>query len=160
MSFRIIKILIVSGVSLYFGVVVLNNLTDYDSNFTLVQHVLTMDTVYPNCPLLWRSIHSHWVHSIFYGLIIFWEASVATLTGIGSIRLVKTLNQRESQFNQSKKTAAIGLALGFMLALLVFLSIGSEWFLMWQSTQWNGVTAGTRLLGLCGVSLLILLQPD
>jgi predicted small integral membrane protein len=44
--------------------------------------------------------------------------------------------------------------------LVAFLSIGAEWFLMWQSHVWNGQEAAFRTFAVVGIVLLILLQPD
>jgi predicted small integral membrane protein len=44
--------------------------------------------------------------------------------------------------------------------LVAFLSIGAEWFLMWQSRIWNGQEAAFRMFTVVGLVLLILIQPD
>jgi predicted small integral membrane protein len=40
------------------------------------------------------------------------------------------------------------------------MTVGGEWFLMWQSRIWNGQDAAFRLFAFMGVSLLFLNQPD
>jgi predicted small integral membrane protein len=44
--------------------------------------------------------------------------------------------------------------------LVAFLSIGGEWFLMWQSKMWNGQDAAFRMFAVVGVVLLLVAQPD
>ena len=39
-----------------------------------------------------------------------------------------------------------GLALGFLLWQVGFMSIGGEWFGMWQSKDWNGVPSAFRFV--------------
>jgi predicted small integral membrane protein len=44
--------------------------------------------------------------------------------------------------------------------LVAFLSVGAEWFLMWQSHTWNGQEAAFRNFVIVGMVLLVILQPD
>ena len=44
---RLAKTVLVFGIALYTTLIVLNNLTDYDSNYQFVRHVLLMDSTFP-----------------------------------------------------------------------------------------------------------------
>jgi predicted small integral membrane protein len=44
--------------------------------------------------------------------------------------------------------------------LVAVLSVGAEWFLMWQSKTWNGQEAAFRMFTVVGIVLLIVVQPD
>ena len=44
---RTTKILLLAGLGLFYALVVFNNLTDFDSNYQFVRHVLSMDTTFP-----------------------------------------------------------------------------------------------------------------
>ena len=55
---RVAKILLVATIGLYLSIVLLNNLTDYGSNYLVVQHVMAMDTTFPANAGMWRAIHS------------------------------------------------------------------------------------------------------
>jgi predicted small integral membrane protein len=44
--------------------------------------------------------------------------------------------------------------------LVAFLSVGAEWFLMWQSKTWNGQEAAARMFEVVGIVLLYLAIPD
>ncbi len=44
--------------------------------------------------------------------------------------------------------------------LVAFLSVGGEWFLMWQSKTWNGQDAAFRMFMVVGLVLLLIAQPD
>jgi predicted small integral membrane protein len=46
-----------------------------------------------------------------------------------------------------------------LLWLVAFLTIGGEWFLMWQSHIWNGQEEAFRNFAVVGLVLLILMQP-
>jgi predicted small integral membrane protein len=43
---------------------------------------------------------------------------------------------------------------------VAFLSVGGEWFLMWQSKNWNGQDAAFRMFTVVGIVLLFLVQQD
>ena len=40
-----------------------------------------------------------------------------------------------------------------------FMAIGGEWFVMWQSSDWNGLDAALRVFLLSGVVLLVTHLP-
>jgi predicted small integral membrane protein len=44
--------------------------------------------------------------------------------------------------------------------LVAFLTVGGEWFLMWQSKIWNGQEAAFRMFTTIGIVLILLTQPD
>jgi len=44
--------------------------------------------------------------------------------------------------------------------LVAFLTIGGEWFLMWQSRAWNGQEAAFRMVAAPGMVLLVIAQPE
>jgi predicted small integral membrane protein len=54
----------------------------------------------------------------------------------------------------------IALTLSLLMWLLAFLTVGAEWFLMWQSHVWNGQEAAFRMFAVVGIVLLILLSPE
>jgi len=44
---RAAKVSLVVGVAIFYTFVVFNNLTDYDSNYQFIRHVLMMDSTFP-----------------------------------------------------------------------------------------------------------------
>lgn len=156
---RLSKIIIVGAIALYAALVAFNNITDYNSNFVLVQHVLTMDTTFPDNKGLWRAIESPLIHHLVYGFIIVAEIAIAGLCAAGSVRLYQNIKQ-PAAFNQAKRLAILGLTLGLMLWFTGFMTIGGEWFLMWQSDVANGQQAAFRLVMMMSVALIYLTQPD
>ena len=54
--------------------------------------------------------------------------------------------------------ATLGLAL--LMWLVAFLSVGGEWFPMWQSRTSNGQGAAFRMFAVIGIVLLLLALPD
>jgi predicted small integral membrane protein len=89
---RCCKIAFVASVALFATLAVFNNITDYDSNFAFVQHVLMMGTTFPNNKGMWRAIRSPLLHHAAYSLIIMVEVMVALLCWAGTAELLKASN--------------------------------------------------------------------
>ena len=160
MMLRISKIALVLAVALFYSLVVFNNITDYDSNFQFVRHVLMMDTTFPGNRGLWRALNAPAWHTVFYLSIIGWEALTMILCWWGGLCLAKTFRSPAAEFHQAKRVAIVGLTLGLLMWLVAFLCVGGEWFLMWQSKTWNGQEAAFRMFTVLGIALLLVAQPD
>ena len=78
----------------------------------------------------------------------------------GVVRLVRALRTPAAEFNLMKRVAVMALALSMLMWLVAFLTIGAEWFLMWQSHTWNGQEPAFRMFAVVGLVLLIVIQPD
>ena len=156
---RISKVTLVWAVAFFASLVVFNNLTDYDSNYRFVNHVLKMDTTFPDNGGMWRAIDSPFLYHAFYNFLIFVETAIAVLCWLGGFRLFRSIKDSD-RFNEAKGIAILGLTLGFILWFSGFITIGGEWFLMWQSDVWNGQQAAFRLVVVIGITLLYLIQPD
>ena len=157
---RSAKLLLLAGIALFHTLVVFNNLTDFDSNYQFVRHVLMMDSTFPGNHGLWRALQSPAVHLTFYVSIIAWEFVTAVLLWWALAKLFRSLRGSSAEFNAGKRVAIMALALSMLMWLVAFLTVGAEWFLMWQSHNWNGQEAAFRMLVVVGLVLLILLQPD
>jgi len=157
---RVAKVLLLSGIALYYSLVVFNNLTDFDSNFQFVRHVLAMDTTFPGNYGMGRALTSPTMDLVFYLSIIAWEIMTALLLWWGVARLAVALRLGASAFNAAKRVAVAALTLGLTMWLVAFLSVGGEWFLMWQSHVWSGEETAFRMFAVNGLVLLILVQPD
>ena len=160
MTLRVAKVLLVFAVALLYSFVVLNNTTDYNSNFQFIRHVLMMDSTFPGNRGMWRAMNSPVWHTIFYISIIAWETTTMILGWWGGLRLARAWRKPAVAFNQAKDFAIAALALSLLMWLVAFLSIGGEWFLMWQSKTWNGQDAAFRMFTVVGIILLLLAQPD
>jgi len=109
---------------------------------------------------MWRAIHSPAIHLVFYLSIIAWEIANTLLLWWGAVRLVRALRLPASAFNAAKGVPVAALTLSLLMWLVAFLTVGGEWFLMWQSPNWNGQQAAFRMFTVVGLVLLILLHPD
>ena len=160
MTLRIAKMLLVFAVAVFYSFVVLNNTTDYESNYQFVRHVLMMDSTFPGNRGMWRAMNSPVWHTLFYVSIIAWETFTMILCWWGAVKLARALRGTAEAFNQAKRVAIAALTCALLMWLVAFLSVGGEWFLMWQSHTWNGQEAAFRMFAVVGLVLLITLQPD
>lgn len=157
---RYSKIGLVAAVCFFLFLVVLNNLTDYRSNYLFVENVLNMSTTFEGNQLMWRRIESPVIHHLFYWGIIVWEAAAMVLCGWGSWLLWKHREAEASRFQRAKGVAVAGLVLSLLQWFVAFISVGGEWFLMWQSPTWNGQAAAHRMFVILGIILIFLSMPE
>jgi predicted small integral membrane protein len=160
MMIRKAKLLLLSSVAFFYTLVLFNNLTDYGSNAQLVRHVLLMDTTIPGNGGMWRAISSPAVDTAFYLTIICWEAVTAVLLWWGLVRLLRAWRGPATFFNAAKSVAVLALTTSLLMWLVAFLTIGGEWFLMWQSPAWNGQEEAFRNFAVIGIVFLLVVQPD
>src|SRR6202167_4359725 len=124
MTLRMIKLILVLAVALFYSLVVFNNVTDYDSNYQFIRHVLMMDSTFPGNRGMWRAMNSPVWHGVFYWTIIVWESVTMILCWWGGWRLAKCLKGDAKAFQVSKSMAIGGLTLSLLLWLVAFLSVG------------------------------------
>jgi predicted small integral membrane protein len=159
-TLRIAKMSLVFAVALFYSLVVLNNITDYNSNYQFIRHVLMMDSTFAGNRGMWRALNQPAVHTVSYLSIIAWEAVTMILCWWGGLRLARSLRGTAGAFQSAKSVAIAALSLSLLMWLVAFLSVGGEWFLMWQSKTWNGQDAAFRMFTVIGIVLLLLAQPD
>ena len=141
---RAAKIAMVAAIAAFATLVAFGNITDYGTNFVFVQHVLSMDSVFPNAANTYRAITSPALHHAAYAIIIAAEALTAVLCWIGAFALLRQRRAPAAAFNRAKAWSIAGLTLGFLVWQFGFMTIGGEWFGMWQSAKWNGVPSAFR----------------
>lgn len=141
---RCAKAVMLVCLSAFAAVVAFNNLTDYGSNFAFVQHVLAMDTVFANSTARWRALEHPLVWHLAYWIIIASELLAAVLLGRGGLALWRARRSAAAEFARAKQSALWGVLVGFVLWFGGFMVVGGEWFLMWQSSQWNGQESAFR----------------
>ena len=66
------------------------------------------------------------------------------------------LDVKSPAFYAAKTYALAGLWAGTLLWSLAFMTIGGEWFMMWESPTWNGELAAFRMFTVNGILLLLL----
>ena len=148
------RVALVGMVALFFSLVALGNITDYDSNFAFVVHVLSMDDTFLSPTLMHRAITAPLMHHAAYVTIIAWQVATALLCWWGVVRLWLARRASGAQFDGAKGPAIVGLTAGVVLYGAGFLAVGGEWFAMWQSKDWNGQHTAHIFLMLTGLALL------
>ncbi len=157
---RLSKILLMAAIALWLALVAFGNITDYGSNWVFVQHVLAMDSIFPDAGIHYRAIHAPLLQHIAYLLIIATETLAAVLCGLGAWRLWRARSAPAALFHRAKRLAVAGLTLGLLLWLGGFMAIGGEWFGMWMSAQWNGLASAFRFVVVLLLALVHLGQRD
>lgn len=158
---RCSKAFTVLAIALYCSLVAFNNITDYNTNFLFVKHVLLMDTTFPGNTTLYRAINTPWLHHVAYIGIIALECCTAALCGLGGIRLLLERRASSAIFRSTKALSIAGLTLGFLTWHVSFMSVGGEWFGMWMSHSWNGVDSAFRIfITQLGVLIYVTLPDD
>ena len=157
---RIAKAIMVASLALFALLVTFDNLTDYDTNYTFVRHVLSMDTTFPGNALLYRRITSPTLWQAGYGLIIAGEGLTGIALAVATISLARHLRADGVRFNRAKRFTIIGAAIGFLVWFLGFMVVGGEWFSMWQWPMWNGQEAAFRFYISILAVLIFVNQPD
>jgi predicted small integral membrane protein len=156
---RLSKTAMVAAIAFFATLTAFGNVTDYGTNWAFVQHVFSMDTIYPTATIKYRAIDNHALETAGYLTIIAAEALTAILCWIGAARLL-TASADAAAFNRAKGFAVTGLTLGFLLWQVGFMSLGGEWFGMWMSQQWNGVPDAFRFFVTILMVLIYLVLPD
>ncbi len=156
---RLGKTLLTCTLALYFLFVAFNNIIDYRTNFQFVAHVLSMDSIPADAHVQWRAIRSPQVHHLAYWTIILWELATGCICALGAKRLFSKVRSKQ-QFEAAKTLPIAGLWLGLLLWALGFITIGGEWFLMWESSVWNGEASALRMFILNAFALLFLYLRD
>jgi predicted small integral membrane protein len=158
-AIRLVKTGMVASTALFALLVAYNNVADYGSNYEFVRHTLSMDTTFPGNALKGRAITSPAVWTLGYWAIIVTEAATGLVLAFAAWRLMRAW-RLPTAFNAAKQYVVIGVGLGFLLWFTGFMVVGGEWFLMWQSKQWNGQEAAFRFyMTLLAVGIFVSL-PD
>ncbi len=149
--------------ALYMFLVALGNITDYDTNFAFVQHVLSMDTTNfggdPGTGLdpdvMWRAITEPAVWTVAYIGVIIWE-SLAAIVLIAACFYWLRAFITNGTFDTARAISSIGLLMIVALFFGGFITVGGEWFQMWRSTAWNGLDPAFRNSVLAAITLVLI----
>ncbi|MCM3660912.1 DUF2165 domain-containing protein [Georgenia satyanarayanai] len=139
--------------------VVFGNITDYNSNFQFVKHVLAMDARRPDLGLSieYRAINWEWAwHAAYIGVIVV-ETFIMVACLYGAYRMVRAARLGDVDFIAAKKWPVLGLFAGLFLWFFGFQAVGGEWFAMWMNESWNGIPDAVRLCTYIATVLIILL---
>ncbi|GAN54344.1 DUF2165 family protein [Tanticharoenia sakaeratensis] len=135
---RAAKTAMVASLGIFGLLVAFNNVTDYGSNFAFVRHVLLMDTTFAGNALRWRAINAPLLWHLFYALIIACEFATGVLFCLAAWSMARAIRGDAGTFRRARSLVPVATALGFLLWFFGFSVVGGEWFVMWQSHDWNG----------------------
>jgi predicted small integral membrane protein len=158
-ALRLAKIIMAASMAVFASLVAIDNVLDYGTNYSFVEHVLSMDTTFATNTLRWRAITEPVLWHAAYWVIIVGEALTGAAYTVGTFMLIRVLRANGEAFNDAKYFVYLATALGFLVWFFGFMVIGGEWFSMWQSSQWNGQEAAFRFyVAVLGVGIFIALR--
>jgi predicted small integral membrane protein len=160
MPARLAKIAMTFGLALFAFIVTFTNITDYESNFAFVRHVLSMDTTFEGNDAMYRAIVAPSAWTAAYWAIIAAEGLTGVLFLVAGLRLLRARAAPAAVFNATKGPVHLAALVAFLLWFVGFMAIGGEWFLMWQSATWNGQEAAFRFYMTALAVLIYVNQPD
>ena len=85
---RLSKTALVAAMALFSTLAAFGNITDYGTNFAFVQHVLMMDTIFPDATIAYRAITNPVLHHAAYIAIIAAETATAIPCWIGAYAML------------------------------------------------------------------------
>ena len=157
---RTSKIFLLLFYACYMLLAFLNNLANPEHNHEMVTQVLEMNNIFLENRNSWRAIRSTHIHNIFFYFIMIVEFCSFLLCLFGSINMFRNVKNSNSKFNDSKSFAILGLLLGAFLWFFAFIIIGGEWFMMWQSSDWNGVPVAFRNTAITLLLMIYITNKD
>jgi len=99
---RLAKVMMVAALAAFAFLVTYDNLIDYRSNYQFAQHVLSMDTTFPDNALRDRAITDPSLWRAAYATIIAAEGLTCLLMTIGGAMLVARLRATADAFNRDE----------------------------------------------------------
>lgn len=154
---QLVIVVLVGIVALYFTLIAFGNITDYGTNFAFVKHVMGMDTTFRDGDLMWRAITNSILLHLSYAGLILWETATAVVCWIATVLTIRSFRQSGTAFESARRFTILGLLMSILLWAGAFLTIGGEWFAMWQSETWNGTEPAVRNFTVSGIALIIVL---
>jgi predicted small integral membrane protein len=76
------------------------------------------------------------------------------------VAMARSLRGPAAGFTRATMIGVAALTAGLLQWMVAFLTVGAEWFLMWQSRLWNGQEAAARMFMVEGIVLLVLLAKE
>ena len=155
-TLRLIQISVLVMFGVYAGLVAIGNIQDPETNLVFIEHVLRMDTTFERPTLMSRSIESPSLHRAAFVVIVLSEAVVSLLCLFGAIGLGRRFRANAESFHSAKGLGLLGLGGGLVLWFFGFQVVGGEWFVSWQSADWNALLTAFRISSFALLGLILL----
>lgn len=156
---RLTKTFMTAALAAFAGLVTYNNVVDYDSNYAFVQHVFSMDTTFPGNALMGRAVTDPETWQIGYAAIIAGQALTCVVLALAALDMLFSV-RNAARFTNAKAMVAAGVGIGFAVWFVGFLVVGGEYFVMWQSSHWNGQESAFRFLMIMLAVLIFVSLPE
>jgi predicted small integral membrane protein len=143
----------------YYTLVAFSNITDFGTNQEFVKHVFAMDTTFNDPDVTWRKITSEAIQNIAYVLIIAWEVLTALVLIWAFVAWVGAL-RAGGGYDRPRRLSTLGWTMVLLLFAGGFIVIGGEWFVMWQSSDWNGLDPALQNVIIAGLALILAHLPS
>lgn len=125
MGSKTLQLAMTFSAALMFTLVAFNNVIDYCTNFKFVSTVLSMESI-DSTHIQWRAITSPPLqHAVYLGIIA-WEMITALVCWAGAFMMLL-------RYAKGQSVAVAGLTMGFVLFMVGFVVIASEWFYLWDT---------------------------
>ena len=142
------------------GLIAVGNIDDPESNFQFVRHVLSIDTVLPSSKMGSHALPIPILWTVGFWLIVSGEATTAILFALGTFELFRARNFTARDFHHAKRFVFVAAGCAFLIWFVGFITVGGEWFAMWQSQVWNGQQAAFHIIASILLILIYVAQPD
>ena len=148
------KVLLVFGMGVFLGLAALNNIMMPRGGYNVIGAAMGMETTFQDPLVMWRAVNSPALIWAAWVVIVGGEAVAAffCVKGAWTLWLARA---SDTEFNNNKSTALVGLTIAAVLYFVVFHAIAQEWFMMWQSEEVNVLPGAFR--NFASAVLLILL---
>ncbi len=144
MSIRLSQVILVALLGIYGIMICLNNILAPRANFIFVEKIMGMEDVFPHNPQAWRGVSHPAIQWGGFCLIAIAELLTGLFCLTGSYQMFRSRYLSEDLYDRAKKWARLGITLGILLWFGGFVIVGGEWFLSWQSENFDGVELGMR----------------
>lgn len=159
-TLRVAVTVLTAITALYYTLVAFGNITDFGTNQAFVDHVFDMGTTFNDKDVMWRRIENNTVANIAYVGVIVWETAIAAVLITALIAWIKALRDKADD-NTARRLSTLGWTMVFVLFAGGFITIGGEWFQMWQSKTYNGLQPALQNFLIAGIGMILAnLQPS
>jgi predicted small integral membrane protein len=139
---RVVASLVVLMAAAYFLIVAFDNISNptnpTGSNWPFVEGVLSGDGTPPGNGFEWRFIDASWFQVMAYIGIIAGETLAAIGLIVGGILGLRRSGARDA-WELGQRWTLLGALFGLLVFFLGFITVGGNWFVMYENAKWNGL---------------------
>lgn len=149
------KALFLSGLSLWFTLAIINNLTDPETNIHLIGQMMRMDLIKED-PIMgnrlqWRAVNSSLVHKMAFSCVVLAQIVTVILLWRASIAFFGIAAGLTNATDLARAIYLGNLGLGAFAAIWICFWTGGLWFGYWMKTpQIQQVHMMLLIMSMCG----------